>query len=108
VPQNLQAEAGKDCYVLEGELPSVLYDVGVQEVGTDECNDRKNFYFGRYKADLVYAGMNVGYGLHFLMQNVTKADGKLKSFQDIRKYRDAILWGSKVECNVQNKMAAYL
>jgi hypothetical protein len=30
------------------------------------------------------------------MQNDTKKDGKLKSFQDIRKYRDAILWGSKV------------
>jgi hypothetical protein len=72
------------------------YNVGVREVGTDECNDMKKFYFGRYRTDLVYAGMNVDYVLHFLMQNVTKADGKLKSFQDIRKYRDAILWGSKV------------
>jgi hypothetical protein len=30
------------------------------------------------------------------MQNDAKANGKLKSFQDTRKCRDAMLWGSKV------------
>jgi hypothetical protein len=48
------------------------------------------------KMDLVYSGMNFDYVLHFLIKDVTKADGKLKSFQDVRKYRDAILWRSKV------------
>jgi hypothetical protein len=65
-------------------------------VTEDDLNNRTKFYFQRYKSDLKYSGINVDYVLHFLMQNDTKADGKLKSFQDIRKYRDAILWGSKV------------
>jgi hypothetical protein len=72
------------------------YKVRVQEVAEDDLNDRTKFYFQRYKFDLKYSGIDVNYVLHFLMQNDTKADGKLKSFQDIQKYRDAILLGSKV------------
>ena len=72
------------------------YKVGVQEVTEDDQNNRTKFYFEKYKFDLRYCGINVAYVLQFLMQNDTKNDGKLKSVQDIRKYRDAILWGSKV------------
>jgi hypothetical protein len=72
------------------------YEVGVREVAEDDLNDKTKFYFQKYKVDLKYSGINVDYVLHFLMQNDTKKDGKLKSFQDIRKYRDAILWGFKV------------
>jgi hypothetical protein len=48
----------------------------------------------RYKFDLKHSGINVDRVLHFLMQD--EANGKLKSFQDMRKHRDAMLWGSKV------------
>jgi hypothetical protein len=72
------------------------YEGGIQEVTENDLNDRTKFYLQRYKFDLKYSGISVDYVLHFLMQNDAKADGKLKSFQDIRKYRDAILWGSKV------------
>jgi hypothetical protein len=72
------------------------YKVGVQEVSEEDLSDRTKFYFQRYKFDLKYSGINVDYVLHFLMQNDTKANGKLKSFQDMRKHRDAMLWGAKV------------
>jgi hypothetical protein len=72
------------------------YEVGVQEVSAEDLNDRTKFYFQPYKFDLKYSGINVDCVLHFLMQNDTKANGKLKSFQDTRKHRDAMLWGAKV------------
>jgi hypothetical protein len=54
--------------------------VGVQEVSEDNLNDRTKFYFQPYKFDLKHSGINVDYVLHLLMQNDTKANGKLKSF----------------------------
>jgi hypothetical protein len=65
-------------------------------VSEDNQNDRSKFCFQQFKFDLTCSGIDVDCALHFLMQNDTKADGKLKSFQEVRKHRDAMLWGSKV------------
>jgi hypothetical protein len=71
------------------------YEVGVQEVSEDDQNDRSKFYFQKCKFDLVCSGISADCVLHFLMQNDTKANGKVKSFQDMRKHRDAMRWRSK-------------
>ena len=44
----------------------------------------------------MYEGLNESFVLHFLVSNKKKADGKLKSLEDLWKYKDAIMWGSKV------------
>ena len=72
------------------------YSLGVRDVSNEDLANVTKFYFGRYKTDLIYQGINVEYVLHFLISVERRKDGKLKSFQDIRKYRDAILWGAKV------------
>jgi hypothetical protein len=46
-----------------------------------DLNDKTKFYFGRYKFNLKYSGINVDYVLHFLMQNDTKADGNSSPFK---------------------------
>jgi hypothetical protein len=72
------------------------YEIGVKQVSEEELRDESKFYYNRYKTDLIYQGMNVNYVLNFLISTERRNDGKLKSYQDIRKYRDAILWGAKV------------
>ena len=67
-----------------------------QEVPKDHLIESTTLDFQSYKLDLKYAEINFDYDLHFLMQNDTKVDRKLKSFQHIQKCRYAILWGSKV------------
>lgn len=72
------------------------YEIGVKEVGDEELQDASKFYFGRYKLDLIYEGLNARYVLQFLMSTKRKEkNGKLKSFEDTRKYKDAILWGAR-------------
>jgi len=79
----------------EKECPD-YYRIGVRQVTKDELNDGSKFYYGRYHYDLIYTGLNVTYVLHFLLNNKSKENGKLKSITDLRKYRDAILWGAEI------------
>lgn len=69
--------------------------MGVRYFTDNEANARGNLFFGPYKTDLIYKGMNVKYILLFLMSNDKLLNGKLKSVIDNRKYSDAILWGAK-------------
>ncbi|CAB9498884.1 unknown protein (Partial), partial [Seminavis robusta] len=48
------------------------------------------------KIDLIYAGLNVQYVLRFLFEQKKKQNGNLKTHGELRKYKDAILWGAKV------------
>jgi hypothetical protein len=79
----------------ETEVPE-YYSVGVIDVLDQDLHTPSKYYFGRHKKDLVYKGLNVKYVLHFLLRNKRKADGKLKSNEDLRKYKDAIMWGSAI------------
>ena len=73
------------------------YSLGVRQVDQDEgCDPTKFFYNSLYQRDLIYKGLNVKFVVGFLMANEKKENGKLKSFTDIRKYKDAILWGSSI------------
>ena len=50
----------------------VYYNIGVKEVSDEELNDPTKFYYGRYKYDFAYSGLNVKCVLHFLMSNKSK------------------------------------
>jgi hypothetical protein len=71
------------------------YAVGVREVSQDELLDETRYYFGRFKEDLIYIGMNSEFLKHFLVKIKWKLDGKLKGVDDLRKYKDAVMWGAK-------------
>lgn len=80
----------------------LYYEIGVKSVRHEDLTDETKYFFhgsGRSKEgfteDIIYAGLNVDYVLHFLASNKLRHDGKVKSFQDLRKYKDAILWGSE-------------
>ena len=79
----------------EGKCPE-YFDIGTRLVNTAELQDITKFHFNRYKYDLIYKGLNVKYVLHFLMSTKTKSNGKIKGYQDMRKYKDAIMWGANV------------
>jgi len=72
--------------------------VGVRQVTEEEGTDEtKYFYDWWYKQDIIYSGINDRFLLHFLVSAKKKEDGKYKSFEDMRKYKDAIMWGAKVQ-----------
>jgi hypothetical protein len=72
------------------------YPVGTRDVSPEDLFDVGKFFYGRYNKDLVYQGLNVKYVLKFLMSTKKKENGKFLSFTDIRKYKDAILWGASM------------
>ena len=53
-------------------------------------------FYNNYKVDLVYTGLNVKNVKAFLLKKEQKGNGNIMSFDTIRKYKDAILWGSQV------------
>jgi hypothetical protein len=61
----------------------------------EDLQDVTRHYFGRFKEDLIYTGMNSEFLKHFLVTVKWKKDGKLKGVDDLRKYKDAIMWGAK-------------
>ena len=72
------------------------HSIGVVEVSEADLHDNTKYFFdGKYKQDLVYTGLNDQFLLHFLVSNKRKVDGKLKSVEDLRKYKDAVMWGAK-------------
>ena len=72
----------------------------MKKISDKDLVDSTKFYFNYYKEDLVYKNMNVEMLQFFLVKTEYKADGKIKSINDIRKYKDAIIWGAKIakEC----------
>ena len=64
-------------------------------MGAADAMDVSKFFFqGKYKRDFIYRGFNVTFFIHFLTKIKRKADGKLKSYVDLRKYYDAMKWGA--------------
>lgn len=55
------------------------------------------FYFdGKFTQDIIYAGFNVQFFIKFLISIQKKANNKLVTFGTLRKYKDAVQWGSDV------------
>ena len=71
------------------------YQIGVRQLTQEEISDRTKYFFNKTE-DLIYTGLNVQFLMYFLSSTDKRADGKLKSHEDLRKYRDSVLWGAKV------------
>ena len=72
-------------------------ELGCRDVPAEEYTCPDKYYFGGvYKKELVYRGMDVKMILSFLVANKKKANGKLKTHVDLRKFKDAILWGAEI------------
>jgi len=69
------------------------YTIGVHELTEEELSDSDKFFY-KNKHDIVYTGLNVDFVLYFMADKKTKANGKTASHVQIRKYKDAILWGA--------------
>jgi hypothetical protein len=73
------------------------YEIGVVAVSEEDRNDPSKYFFdGDFKTDLKYEGMNVQFVIHFFAKRKKKTGGKLRSWDDMRKFKDAILWGAKM------------
>jgi len=72
------------------------YAIGVIKVSESDLENPSKFCFGQYKEDLVYTGLNVVMVKQHLMSTMKKENGKVKSLQDVRKYKDTIIWGAKI------------
>ena len=102
--KNMEDDTRKDyrrrlvriCNYWETSCP-MYYSTGARIVPEAEYTDRNKFFYnGRYKKDVVYAGLNVKFFVKFLMENKTLKNGMLKSLMDTRKYMDVIMWGTGV------------
>jgi hypothetical protein len=71
------------------------YKRGVRTVTDEMRGDRSKYYFDK-KEDLIYSGLNVNFLMYYLASTDKNAAGKLKCKGDVRKYRDAVSWGSKM------------
>ena len=77
-----------------------FYALAVVDVSEEDQHDKSMYFFdGAFKKDLVYTGLNIDYVLKFLMKTKKKQDGKLKSEGDLKKYKDAIMWGAQIVDN---------
>ena len=58
-----------------------MYKAGVVDVSeTDQHDNSKHFFNGKFKQDLQYTGLNVKYVIYFMTKSKTKGiNGKLKS-----------------------------
>lgn len=72
------------------------HSVGVRDVSPAELQDKTLYYYNRYKTDLIYTGLNVKFVIKYLLDTKEKEGGKIKAANDVRKYKDAICWGSSV------------
>ena len=82
---------------LETAFPQ-YYEVGVRCLSAEELQDKKKYYW-KNTHDLVYEGFNPKFLKAFLSTRVKKENGKTMSYDNIRKYFDAIQFGAaEVDC----------
>ena len=76
----------------QAEYPD-YYAIGVRKVKGEEKKDYNLFWY-KNNEDIVYSGLNIKFVKAFLAHSKIKANGKMCSNYNLRKYKDAILWGS--------------
>ena len=67
--------------------------IGVRKV-TDEEKMDCNLFWYKNDEDIVHRGLNIKFVKAFLAHSKIKANGKMCSNSNLRKYKDAIVWGS--------------
>ena len=71
------------------------FEAGTRVLSAEEKADPTKFYHTCSDRDLVYSGLRVDMVLSYMAATKYKADGKLYSYEHVRKINDAILFGSK-------------
>ena len=66
------------------ENDNAYWSVGVWKVSAKDLANPVKYYYGKME-DIMYEGLNESFVLHFLVSNKKKADGKLKSLEDLWK-----------------------
>jgi hypothetical protein len=74
------------------------YAIGVREL-TEEDLQSEDVFYHKCKHDLVYVGLNVQMVKTLLAHKKVKQNGKASSHVQLRKYNDAIIYGSKCTRN---------
>lgn len=83
------------------EFPT-YYNDGVRKNTSKEMADPKLFFYNKYSEDIVYETLNVNLVLEFLGSAKYKVnqdgttDGKTVGYDNLRKYRDALVFGASV------------
>ena len=92
----------------DSNFTKAMYNEGVRDVSDDDLKNEPKSYFGKFKKDLVYTGLEVRGVLYFLMNTQSKTgnsgSGKLKSYEDARKYFDTIKWGATVANHIDTSI----
>jgi len=60
---------------------------------TEDDRAGSDQFWNKNGRDLVYTGLNINFMNAFLAQAKMKANGRMCSNLNIRKYKDTILWG---------------
>lgn len=78
---------------IKNNAPEYFRD-GVIETSEQARSNQRLYLYGS-KYDLVYTGLNVSVAKAFIACKKTKANGKHSTYDNLRKYHDAILFGSE-------------
>lgn len=78
---------------IEQQYPG-YYTVSVRELSVEELADQDKWWHNN-KHDLVYEGLNVNIVKAFLVSKKISPNGDTASFESLRKYNDAILFGAQ-------------
>ena len=70
------------------------YSVGVRKLRKAELEDKNQFWHNNTE-DLIYTGINVEFVKAYFALIQIKKNGKMMGIENIQKYKDAIIWGSK-------------
>ena len=81
------------------------YQLGVKTLSADELQDPTKYYW-KNKKDILYEGLNSKFLKAFISMKVVKTNGKTCSYDNIRKYFDAVQFGAK-EADILLPIAFY-
>lgn len=102
----------------EEKDPDYYNQPAVKILTEAERNDPDKYYFNS-KRDIIYAGLNEVHLMNFFVKNTRHAptekfpEGQLKSREDIRKYKNAVVWGAamakvQLDPDVENAMTEFV
>jgi hypothetical protein len=85
------------CKFWEEKYPE-YYANGVRDLSQAEMQN-PDFFYWKNTIDIVYTGINVRFVQAFLADAKNKDGNKIVSHEQLRKFHDAIMWGSKTSGN---------